>query len=291
MTVVVVLEGVVIAVLGLLVFGLLRSHAEILKRLHELGAGLDASPSPPAQLPTDGPRPGRDFQVMPQVPSPPEREAFGGSADLAGIGAGGNETLTVRVTGVEHDTIVAFLSSGCLTCQRFWDAFRKPRKLGLPAGTRLVVVTKGPDAESPGAVAELAPPGLPTVMSSEAFVDYDIPGAPYFVQVHGPTGRVKGEGTGPDWDQVSSLLSQASGDADLVATLAGSQVAKPGADAERESRIDRELFDAGVTPGDPSLFSVDTVDDGPGADDEIAASRPNHDHPEGRSPHGPMSPS
>jgi len=275
--IVVVLEGLVIAVLGLLVFGLLRSHAEILKRLHDLGAGLDAGPTQAAQLPPDGPRPGRDFQVMPQVPSPPEREAFGGSADLAGIGAGGNETLTVRVTGVEHDTIVAFLSSGCLTCQRFWDAFRKPRKLGLPAGTRLVVVTKGADSESPSAIAQLAPPGLPTVMSSEAFVDYDIPGSPYFVQVHGPTGRVKGEGTGPDWDQVSSLLSQASGDADLMATLAGSQVAKPGADAERESRIDRELFEAGVAPGDPTLYSVESAEDGP--EDDVGSSSRGRERP------------
>lgn len=278
MTVVLVLEGVVIAVLGLLVFGLLRSHAEILKRLHELGAGLHGSPAPAAQLPVDGPRPGRDFQVMPQMPSPPDREGFGGSADLAGIDAGGHETLTVRVTGVEHDTIVAFLSSGCLTCQKFWDAFRKPRKLGLPAGTRLVVVTKGPDAESPSAVAELAPPGVPTVMSSEAFIDYDIPGSPYFVQVHGPTGRVKGEGTGPDWDQVSSLLSQASGDAALVSSLAGSQVAKPGADADRESRIDRELFDAGVNPGDTSLYTVDGAGDGPDVEAGGSGPGPDHDH-------------
>ncbi len=268
MTVVVVVEGVVIAVLALLVVGLLRSHADILKRLHELGAGLDASTPGGDPARTSGPRTGRDFQVMPQVPSPPDREEFGGSADLVGLGAGGTEALSVRVTGVEHDTIVAFLSSGCLTCQRFWDAFRKPRKLGLPAGTRLVVVTKGPDAESPSAVAELAPPGMPTVMSTQAFTDYDIPGSPYFVHVHGPTGRVQGEGTGPDWEQVSSLLSQASGDAALVATLAGSQVPKPGADAERESRIDRELHTAGVSPGDASLYAAE---DGPAGPDE-------HDH-------------
>jgi hypothetical protein len=246
-TVVVVTLGVVVAVLALLVVGLLRSHAEILKRLHELGAGVDESAGTTtgaATLPAGGPRPGRDFQVMPQVPAPPGREAFGGVADLAGLGPGGTEALTVRVTGVEHDTIVAFLSSGCLTCQRFWDAFRKPRKLGLPAGTRLVVVTKGPEGESPSAVAELAPRTIPTVMSSEAFTDYDVPGSPYFVQVHGPTGKVRGEGTGPDWDQVSSLLAQAGGDADLDASLAGSQVPKPDADAEREARIDRELFDA-----------------------------------------------
>lgn len=263
---VVVLLGAVTAVLALLVFGLLRSHAEILKRLHQLGAGIEsdaptstAAPSAAAPDP-HGPRPGRDFQVMPQVPSPPEREGFGGAADIVGEGPGTGETVSIRITGVEHDTIVAFLSSGCITCQRFWDAFRKPRKLGLPSGTRLVVVTKGADGESPSAVAGLAPPGVPTVMSSAAFDDYDIPGSPYFVQVHGPSGRVRGEGTGPDWDQVQSLLSQASDDGDLRTQLAGSNVAKPDADAEREARIDRELYAAGVAPGDPSLYSVDATD-------------------------------
>lgn len=275
MTVVLVLEGVIIVVLAVLVVGLLRSHADILKRLHELGAGVDVTAPAPA-TPIDGPQPGRDFQVMPQVPSPPDRVAFGGSADLAGVGPDGTEAVAVRITGVEHDTIVAFLSSGCLTCQKFWDAFRKPRKLGLPAGTRLVIVTKGPEAESVASVSRLAPGTIPTVMSSEAFADYDVPGSPYFVQVHGPTGRVRGEGTGPDWDQVSSLLSQASGDADLQATLAGEVVPKPDADADRESRIDRELYAAGIVPGDASLYPPAA-----GTDDEHGHSHDGHDHPDG----------
>src|SRR4051812_49320596 len=38
---VVVAEAGAIVLLGLLVAGLLRSHAEILRRLHELGAGMD----------------------------------------------------------------------------------------------------------------------------------------------------------------------------------------------------------------------------------------------------------
>jgi hypothetical protein len=265
-TAVVVALAVVVGILAVLVVGLLRSHAEILKRLHVLGAGLDDAGSPSAGRPAlaapaagtgaavGGPQPGRDFQVMPQVPSPPGRTGFGGVTDLSGVGPDGTDAVAVRVTGVDHDTIVAFLSSGCVTCQTFWDAFRKPRKLALPAHTRLVVVTKGPEAESPSTVGRLAPPGIPTVMSSAAFDAYDVPGSPYFVHVHGPSGRVLGEGTGPDWAQVSSLLSQASGDAHLQASLSGSAVAKPGADADREARIDRELHAAGVLPGDPSLF-------------------------------------
>ena len=268
MTAAVVVLAAVVLVLTVLVVGLLRSHAEILKRLHDLGAGIDTrsdggSASVPS--PVGGPQPGRDFQVMPQVPSPPDRVGFGGSADLSGVGPGGGEVVAVRVAGVEHDTIVAFLSSGCLTCQKFWDAFRKSRKLALPSGTRLVVVTKGSDAESPTAVAELAPPGITTVMSSEAFVDYDVPGSPYFVHVHGPSGRVRGEGTGPDWDQVVSLLRQATGDGALAETLAPSNVPKPEADADRESRIDRELSAAGIDPGDPSLYPPATPSSTPGA--------------------------
>ena len=265
MTAVLVVEGLVIVVLALLVVGLLRSHADILKRLHELGAGIEpGSPGEARDSParaTAAPRPGSlEYPLMPQVPAPPDREGFVGAADVVGLGAGGQETVSVRITGVEHDTIVAFLSSGCVTCQKFWDAFRKPRKLGLPAGTRIVIVTKGPEAESMAVVAALAPPGVPTVMSTEAFADYDVPGSPYFVQVQGITGRVRGEGTGPDWDQVRSLLSQATGDAALAATLAADSVAKPSADAEREARIDRELHDAGIRPGDPSLHAPAATD-------------------------------
>jgi hypothetical protein len=43
MTVLVVLEGFVILVLAVLVVGLLRSHAEILRSLHDLGAGEGGS--------------------------------------------------------------------------------------------------------------------------------------------------------------------------------------------------------------------------------------------------------
>ncbi len=286
MTAVVVALGLVVGLLALLVVGLLRSHAEILKRLHELGAGLDGSAASPGAGstvsvaappgPVGGPQPGRDFQVMPQVPSPPDRPGFGGVTDLSGVGPDGAEAVAVRVTGVDHDTIVAFLSSGCVTCQKFWDAFRKPRKLGLPAHTRLVVVTKGPEAESPSTVGRLAPPGVTTVMSSAAFAAYDVPGSPYFVHVHGPSGRVLGEGTGPDWDQVSSLLSQASGDAGLQDSLRGSAVAKPSADADREARIDRELHAAGVLPGDPSLYP----DPAATATDPTPDHDHDHDHPD-----------
>jgi hypothetical protein len=228
-----------------------------------------------------------DFQVMPQVPAPPDREHFGGAADLVGVAPGGQEARSVRITGVEHDTIVAFLSSGCITCQKFWDAFAKPKKLKLPKGTRVVVVTKGPDGESPSAVAAVAPAAVPTVMSTQAFADYDVPGSPYFVYVHGPSGRVRGEGTGPDWEQVQSLLSQATVDAGLATALEGQGVAKPDADQAREERIDRELFAAGIRPGDPSLYAVDASGPSEPADHDHDHDHRDHDPGPGDAhPHG-----
>ncbi len=261
MAVLVALEGAVIALLAVLVVGLLRSHAEILRRLHQLGAGVESSERPGRGEVRSG---GREFRVMPQVPSPPDREGFTSSHDLIGTGLG-DDAITVRVSAVPHDTVIAFLSSGCLTCRRFWDAFADPRNLGLPAGMRVVVATKDPAEESLSVIADLAPPTLPLVMSSQAWADYDVPGSPYFVLVDGPTGAVRGEGTGPDWDQVRSLLGQATGDAAVVDGLAANRVAKPSADAAREMRIDQELLAADVRPGDPSLYEMaDDPADGTG---------------------------
>ena len=150
MAAVVAVLAVAVAVLTLLVLGLLRSHAEILQRLHELDGGVEAGTnaatgvSPAAARPA-GPRTvsRAEFNIFPQVQAPPEREGFTDGRDLGGVGLD-DDALTIRVVGVEHRTLVAFLSGTCLTCQRFWDAFPKPQKLGLPRDVRLVIVTKGP---------------------------------------------------------------------------------------------------------------------------------------------------
>lgn len=256
MTAVVVILAVVVAVLMLLVLGLLRSHADILRRLHDLDGGLEGEASSASSAGgSAGPRTVRreDFNTFPEVQAPPEREGFTESRDLAGVGVD-DDALTVRVTGVGHRTLVAFLSGSCLTCQRFWDAFQKPAKLGLPADVRTVIVTKGPEAESPAKVAQLAPAQVPVVMTSQAWEAYDVPGSPYFVLVDGRSGKVQGEGTGIDWPQVKGLLTQVTDDDSYAAELESRRVRKHGADDERERRVDAELLAAGITPGDPSLY-------------------------------------
>ena len=225
-TAVLVVESVVLVLLTVLVAGLLRSHAEILRRLHALGAGLDPDvPLPDPRAPT--------IELLPTASG-----AFADAVDLDGAGLR-DDALHVAVVGARHRTLLAFLSSGCLTCQGFWDAFRDPRHLDLPDDVRLVVVAKDAGDESISALRAVAPSGVAVVLSSAAWTDYHVPGSPYFVLVDGIAGRVRGEGTGASWEQVKNLLRQAGDDAD---------------DDGREVRIDRELLSHGIAPGDPSLY-------------------------------------
>jgi len=252
MTLLVVLESVVLVVLCVLVSGLLRSHATILRRLHELGAGDEARPARAPRLDLPGPTAGRPASMP--------------GHDVSGLGLD-DGAVAVRVVGVEHDTILAFLSSGCTTCGAFWEAVGKP-DLALPEHTRLVLVTQGPEHEHVGLVAELAPSSVPIVLSSEAWKDYAVPGSPYVVLVDGPSGRIVGEGTAPTFEQVLSMLGRAVDDAGHRSRLAAARGDKAKADGEREAEIDETLIVAGVRPGDPSLYrSLDV----PSASDDEAA--------------------
>ena len=239
MTLVVGLLTVVVAVLVLLVAGLLRSHAAILRRLHELGAGVEGDQTPSAP-PTDQPLRTPDLG-LPQPPAVPHGRA---AADISGTGPHG-EVQAVRVVGAANDTVLAFLSSGCKTCHVFWEDLRSA---AMPRDTRLVIVTKGPDAESPVAIADVAPPDVTVVMSSDAWTQYEVPGSPYVIHVDGESGRVRGEGTGPNWEQVRRMLVLGAGDLDAQRSN------KAAADAQREREADDILVAAGIQPGDPSLY-------------------------------------
>ena len=116
------------------------------------------------------------------------------------------------------------------------------------------VVAKDEQDESVSLLAELCPPGVDLVMSGQAWSDYEVPGSPYVVVVDGPTGRVKGEGSGTSFSQLSALVAQAAGDA-------SARDRKPGRDTERESDVDRELMRAGIMPGDVRLYQGLVTDD------------------------------
>ncbi len=238
MTPLIIIQFVLIALLGVLVVGLLRSHAEILRRLHDLGVSLD---------PADGP----SIRTVAGVPEPRSGESR--AFDIVGESPRGG-TVTVSVLGMEHLTLLAFLSTGCMTCRAFWEEFSSGPPADLPGGAgRLVIVTKGLESESESAIRALSPQDVPTVLSSQAWEQYNIPVAPYFVLVEGATGRIVGEGAAATWTQVSSLLGQALSDQHASARRRRSG-------ARRHADTDAALLAAGIKPGDASLYPTTPPD-------------------------------
>lgn len=259
MLAVVVAEGLAIGLLGVLVLGLLRSHALILRALHELGAGLDLEKDGghdhAASSRTANPvRVDIESGVVPATRPPSVRAHAVVGTTLAG------EEVTIPVQGGGRRTLLAFLSSGCSVCQTFWDELSHGAP-AVPGDGRLVVVAKGPDDESVSRLRELAGPRLEVVQSSGAWTDYAVPGSPYFVYVE--DGLITGEGSSTTWKQVSDLMGQAVGDAAVARERAGrSGPGRIGAgagvgpmdDYADVARVDRELLGAGIGPGHPSLF-------------------------------------
>ena len=244
----VVLEGIVLAALAVLVVGLLRSHAEILRRLHDLGAGDDGHDGRGGRVPIGGGSTPVAIRTQPGVPEPHSiGGAFVDAVDIAGITPAGDAAV-VGVSGGERTTLLAFLSSGCLTCADIWSALRDPGSIArLDRAARLVIVTKGTDGESPSAVSKLAPTWCTTVMSSAAWDQYEVPGSPYFVLAAG--GRVVGEGAAGTWDAVADLLGRAAADVGLDP---GDRLDRGFTQRLRDT--DDELTAAGITPGHPSLW-------------------------------------
>jgi hypothetical protein len=221
MTALVACETVLLVLLVVLVAGLLRSHAEILRRLG------------PGGFPSDGA--GAPLAVPP--PSTVRREAGAPAPDVAGSTLDGGAIKLSLAGANARPMLLAFLSSGCTTCHRFWEGLGDRR---LPGELGLLVVTRDASRESPSRLRALAPAGVTVVMSSEAYDAYSVPGAPYFVLVDG---GVRGEGVATTWAALESLLADAIADARD----------QPGAGA-RADRIEARLAAAGIAPGDPSLY-------------------------------------
>jgi len=227
MTAVLIIEGIAIILLAVLVVGLLRSNADVLRALHELGAGEPGS---------------EGAQRRRHRHQAPARE--GSSPDISGSSLSGS-VVHLGISGAPHPTLLAFLSTGCSACIGLWEGLRTGVGQIGAEDTRLVVVTKGPEAESESRLRELAAEGVTLVQSTDAWTDYEVPVSPYFVLVDGPSGAVIGEGSAGSWGQVSSLMSQAIADATTV---------RRDRLENGEFRSDAELRKAGIMPGDPSLY-------------------------------------
>ena len=101
------------------------------------------------------------------------------------------------------------MSTTCVVCDRFWKRFGDPANMATLGDTRLIIVTFGDGHEVAANVAEVAPPGIPLVMSSIAWQTYGIPGAPYFVMISGTTGLITAKGSTGAWDGLLDLIGLA----------------------------------------------------------------------------------
>lgn len=232
-------ETLVLVLLAVLVAGLLRSHAEILRRLPADGESAAAG--------------GEDSFPEIQIASPPERqEGALPAADISGSTLAG-DAVQVALTDGSPRTLLAFLTSGCETCRTFWDAMQPGTRQPLPGDARLVVVTKDTAYESPSKLRDLAPSDVPVVMSSEAWEQYSVPVAPYFVHVGG--GEILGEGAASQWSQIMSLFRDAIFDAEQAESDEGRRGGRTRrSTADRLRSEEQVLASAGITPGHPSLY-------------------------------------
>jgi hypothetical protein len=172
-------ETVLLVLLVVLVAALLRSHAEVLRRL---GPEDAAAPAPP-------------------LPSRPPVRADARAPELTGATPAG-DAIKLALNGTP--TLLAFLSSGCTSCRGFWETLGDGR---LPADLETVIVTRGADREQRTRLRSLAGERVPVVMSSRAWEDYRVPGTPYFVLVE--SGEIRGEGAATTWDALASLVADA----------------------------------------------------------------------------------
>ena len=202
----VAVETIVVALLAVIVVALLRSHAEILRRLPGPDTGTEASDEHTITL--------HDTPTIPATLPSPRRRATE-AHDIGGTTLDAEPVVVSMRSGT--DTLLAFLSTGCLTCRTFWDGLRPEVRRPLPGDPRVVVVVKDPSVESPSKLRDLAPEDLDVVHSSAAWEHFDVAMSPYFCFVDGTTGEVRSEGSAMTWEQVASLLRDALLDEEVAA--------------------------------------------------------------------------
>lgn len=245
MQILLTLQLIVLALVAALLVGLLRSHAESLRRLTLLEGGMNRKPP---DLPHRGPT---------------DKTA----ADVAG-GTPFGDATQFSISRTQAPVLLAFLSSGCTTCAAFWEALSDAEQARLPGDVDILIVTKDPSVESPSRLAELAPTSIPLVMSSSAWEDYAVEGSPYFVFVDARA-SIAGEGTAQTWAQVKSLFRDFLFDIDIAQKYDFTTIGGGSRNGDRPPprddvvRDDVALQSAGISLGHESLHAPFTTEQGP----------------------------
>jgi hypothetical protein len=223
-TVLEIVETVLLALALVYIVALLRSHADILRRLSVLEDAVDQRPAP----------------ADPSRPS-----ALRVAADLSGAALDGSPAAIALRAG-SPPALLAFLTSGCSFCGPWWsDLGDADRRRAL--GTRVVIVTHDRSRESVGRLREQAPAGVELVMSTAAWRTYEVPASPHFVLCDGQ-GGIAGRGSALSWAQLTDLIGDA-----LAHRVADADEARPRTTSERAARAERALMQSGIGPGHPSL--------------------------------------
>lgn len=223
LTALTIINTILLALALLYVVALLRSHADILRRLAvlEAGNGPAAIPPPPRE---PGPTAARDIHGV----------TLDGDAVQLSLGEGTPATL------------LAFLSSGCTACGPFWDGLRADGGI-RPLEERVVIVTHDPARESRRRLRTLAPPGIELVMAENAWTEYNVPASPHFVLTDG-SGAIRGRGSAIGWAQLLELVREDREDTDHADSHSARTT------EQRARRAEQTLADAGIVPGHPSLY-------------------------------------
>jgi hypothetical protein len=238
-TIVIAAGGALLALTWLFLIAVLRSHAEILRRLHALESGTGFALGGDRADGADGAH-GADGALDP-------RAAYADSAgaqapDIVGETLGGDVVKLALGPGAPR-TLLAFLSTGCSVCGPLWEELRA----GGPAaaGIRIVVVTKGSDRESLTRLERIATARGELLMSNAAWSDYGVVSTPHFVLVGADARHILGRGGGTSWSQILSLLADAESDARLHRARSTS---------DRAARAEQALAASGIGPEHPSLY-------------------------------------
>ena len=222
---------IVIAVLLVIalvyIVALLRSHADILRRL----TALEEARVGGAPAPAPGPAPPGGEQVLTAGP-------------ISGTTLRG-DSVTLSLGPGSPVTLLAFLTSGCASCAPLWDGLRDAPNLSSLAD-RVAVITHDFTRESSTRLERLAPGAPEVIMSSAAWADYAVPGSPHFVLTDGGGGIV-GRGSALSWGQLETMVHDARADARRAGYPAPTT-------AERAERSEQALASAGIGPGHPSLY-------------------------------------
>ncbi|MDH3190287.1 MAG: hypothetical protein OEM39_06565 [Acidimicrobiia bacterium] len=227
---IVIVLALVVILMAMLIAGLLRSHAEILRKLEALGMGADD----------------HDHRGSLSITAKPDRKPPSSLPGISGVDPDG-QPVTLSPTLGSHSALIAFLSTSCSSCTVFWENLDQPEMVFGGRTHRVIVATMGPNDESPTRAASLRRGKADVVMSTQAWEDYEVPGAPYFV-VADPADGILGEGSADTFQALVGFLEDSLNDRRWDEATAARP---PGGD--REDRIDRELRAAGLEPNDERL--------------------------------------